>query len=305
MPHRSSGIFCLSAAFFCKGFPNTSDLYLTGGEFRPLRGKIWSITMGIVINTNIPAQMASHHMYTTRDRLETAMERLSSGKRINSADDDAAGSAIAARLESQIRGTAMAKRNANDGISAAQVAESALVEVENMLQRIRELAVQKAQGSSSTYSATDITNIQSEITQLMSEIGAIATNTKFNGQQVSTMALSPAIRSDGATATMVLPSFIAETALTSSSNATNVDTVINSVAAARGSLGAFINRLEYTVNNLSNINANTQAAYSRIMDTDYAAESAEVAKGQVLQQAGAAMLAQANTSTQYVLSLLQ
>ena len=174
-----------------------------------------------------------------------------------------------------------------------------------MLQRIRELAVQKSQASTSTYSATDITNIQSEITQLMSEIGAIATNTKFNGQQVSTMALSPAIRSDGATATMVFPAFIAESALDSSSNATNVDTAINSVAAARGSLGAFINRLEYTVNNLSNINANTQAAYSRIMDTDYAAESAEVAKGQVLQQAGAAMLAQANTSTQYVLSLLQ
>ena len=119
------------------------------------------------------------------------------------------------------------------------------------------------------------------------------------------MALSPAIRSDGATATMVFPAFIAESALDSSSNATNVDTAINSVAAARGSLGAFINRLEYTVNNLSNVNANTQAAYSRIMDTDYAVESAEVAKGQVLQQAGAAMLAQANTSTQYVLSLLQ
>ena len=249
--------------------------------------------------------MASHHMYTTRDRLETAMERLSSGKRINSADDDAAGSAIAARLESQIRGTAMAKRNASDGISAAQVAESALVEVENMLQRIRELAVQKSQASTSTYSDTDITNIQSEITQLMSEIGDIATNTKFNGQAVSEMALSPAIRSDGATATMVFPAFIAESALDSSSNATHVDTAINSVAAARGSLGAFINRLEYTVNNLSNVNANTQAAYSRIMDTDYAVESAEVAKGQVLQQAGAAMLAQANTSTQSVLSLLQ
>lgn len=261
--------------------------------------------MAIVINTNIPASMASHHMYTTRDRLETAMERLSSGKRINSADDDAAGAGIAARLMSQIRGTDMAKRNALDGISAAQVAEGALIEVENMLQRIRELAVQKAQASTSTYSATDITNIQSEITQLMSEIGAIGTNTRFNGQQVSSMALNPAIRSTGATATMALPAFVVESALDSSSNATNVDTVINTVAAARGSLGAFINRLEYTVNNLSNINANTQAAYSRIMDTDYAVESAEVAKGQVLQQAGAAMLAQANASTQYVLSLLQ
>jgi flagellin len=269
--------------------------------------KNWRITMAIVINTNLPSQMAAYHMRTTRDGLETAMERLASGKRINSADDDAAGSAIAARLTAQIRGTKMAMRNAQDGISAAQVAESALVEVENMLQRIRELAVQKAQGpsGSSTYQLTDVTNIQSEITQLMSEIGDIATNTKFNNTAVSSMALNPAIRWDGTTEAMALPAFIAEAALDSSSTPTHVDTVINSVAAARGSLGAFINRLEYTVNNLSNVNANTQAAYSRIMDADYAAESAEVAKGTVLQQAGAAMLAQANASTQYVLSLLQ
>jgi flagellin len=264
--------------------------------------------MAIVINTNIASQMAAHHMRTTRDGLETAMERLASGKRINSADDDAAGAAIAARLMAQVRGTKMAMRNAQDGISAAQVAESALIEVENMLQRIRELAVQKAQGPSSstgTYQATDVTNIQSEITQLMSEIGDIATNTKFNNTAVSSMALNPAIRWDGTTEAMALPAFIAEAALSSASSATDVDTVINSVAAARGSLGAFINRLEYTVNNLSNVSANTQAAYSRIMDADYAAESAEVAKGTVLQQAGAAMLAQANASTQYVLSLLQ
>ena len=261
--------------------------------------------MAIVINTNIPSQMAAYHMRTTRDGLETAMERLASGKRINSADDDAAGAAISARLMAQVRGTAMAKRNAQDGISAAQVAESALIEVENMLQRIRELAVQKSQGSSSTYQSTDITNIQSEITQLLSEIADIGTNTKFNNTAVSSMAMHPAIRWDGATETMTLPAFLAGTEINSSSNATNVDAVINTVAAARGSLGAFINRLEYTVNNLSNINANTQAAYSRIMDTDYAAESAEVAKGTVLQQAGAAMLAQANASTQYVLSLLQ
>jgi flagellin len=261
--------------------------------------------MAIVIGTNIPSAMAAHHLRTTRDGLETAMERLASGKRINSADDDAAGAGISARLMAQVRGTKMAMRNAQDGISAAQVAESALVEVENMLQRIRELAVQKAQGSTSTYTATDITNIQSEITQLLAEITDIGTNTKFNNAQVSSMALSPAIRWDGTTETMTLPAFLAGTEIDSSSSAGNVDTVINTVAAARGSLGAFINRLEYTVNNLSNISANTQAAYSRIMDADYAAESAEVAKGTVLQQAGAAMLAQANASSQYVLSLLQ
>jgi len=258
--------------------------------------------MAIVINTNIPSQMASHHLYTTRDRLETAMERLSSGKRINSADDDAAGSAIAARLMSQVRGTQMAMRNAQDGISMAQVAESAIVEVEAMLQRIRELAVQKA--SSGTYNATDITNINSEITNLGSEIDDIAANTKFNNTAVSGASINPAVRFDGTTATMAIPAFLSG-AVDSSSSVANIDTAINSAVAARGSLGAIINRLEYTVNNLSNVSANTQAAYSRIMDTDYAAESAEVAKGTVLQQAGSAMLAQANASTQYVLTLLQ
>ena len=261
--------------------------------------------MAIVINTNIPSQMAAYHMRTTRDNLETSMERLSSGKRINSADDDAAGAAISARLMAQVRGTKMAVRNAQDGISAFQVAESALVEVENMLQRIRELAVQKAGAATGTYSATDITNMQSEITALLSEIGDIATHTKFNNATVSSMAVSPAIRWDGSTATMTVPAFLAGNELTTASTPTHVDVVLNTVAAARGSLGAFINRLEYTVNNLSNISANTEAAYSRIMDADYAAESAEVAKGTVLQQAGAAMLAQANASTQYVLSLLQ
>jgi len=258
--------------------------------------------MAIVINTNIPSQMASHHMYTTRDNLETAMERLSSGKRINSAADDAAGTGIAMRLMSQIRGTKMAMRNANDGISMAQVAEGALVEVENMLQRIRELAVQKA--SSNTYNATDITNINSEITNLSSEIDDIAANTKFNNTAVSGQSIDPAVRFDGSTATLAIPAFLSG-AVDSSSSVANIDTALNSISAARGSLGAVINRLEYTVNNLSNVSANTSAAYSRIMDADYAAESAEVAKGTVLQQAGAAMLAQANSSPQYVLSLLQ
>jgi flagellin len=276
---------------------------LPEAEINRFRGKkLGVITMAIVINTNIPSQMASHHMYTTRDKLETAMERLSSGKRINSADDDAAGTGIAMRLMSQIRGTKMAMRNANDGISMAQVAEGALVEVENMLQRIRELAVQKA--SSNTYSATDITNINSEITNLSSEIDDIAANTKFNNTAVSGQSIDPAVRFDGSTATMAIPAFLSG-AVDSSSSVANIDTALNSISAARGSLGAIINRLEYTVNNLSNVSANTSAAYSRIMDADYAAESAEVAKGTVLQQAGAAMLAQANSSPQYVLSLLQ
>jgi flagellin len=259
--------------------------------------------MAVVIGTNPAALLAAHHLNVSRNSLDQAMTRLASGKRINSAADDAGSIGVAASLLANIKGADMAKQNANAAIAAVQVADGALVEVENMLQRVRELAVQKA--STGTYSATDITNMQSEITQLMSEIGAIATNTKFNGTAVSSMSLNPAIRQDGGTATMALPSFIAEAALNSSSNATNVDTVINSVAASRGSLGAFLNRLQSTVNNLSGISANTAAAYSRVMDTDYAAETAAVAKGQVLQQAGAAVLAQANASQQYVLTLLQ
>ena len=259
--------------------------------------------MAVVIGTNSAALLAAHHLNVNRSSLDQAMTRLASGKRINSAADDAGSIGVAASLLANIKGADMAKQNANAAMAAVQVADGALVEVENMLQRIRELAVQKA--STGTYSDTDITNMQSEITQLMSEIGAIATNTKYNGTAVSSLAVTPAIRQNGATSTMVLPAFIAESALDSSSNATNVDTVINSVAAARGSLGAFINRLESTVNNLSSISANTSAAYSRIMDTDYAAETAAVARGQVLQQAGAAVLSQANASQQYVLTLLQ
>ena len=268
-----------------------------------LRGKKnWSNAMAIVIGTNIPSSMAAHHLRTTRDGMETAMERLASGSRINSASDDAAGTAIAGRLMSQIRGTKMAMRNAQDGISMAQVAEGAMVEVQNMLQRMRELSVQKA--SAGTYNATDITNINSEITNLSSEIDAIAVNTKFNNKAVSGLGIDPAVRFDGTTADMDIPAFLSG-AVDSGSSVANIDAAINSAVAARGSLGAIINRLEYTVNNLSNISANTEAAHSRIMDADYAAESAAVAKGTVLQQAGAAMLAQANANTQYVLSLIQ
>lgn len=255
--------------------------------------------MSIVIGTNAPALLAAHHMRSSRGELETAMERLASGSRINSADDDSAGAGIASRLMAQMRGTDQAMRNAQAGIAVAQVAEAAMVEVENMTQRIRELAVQKA--STGTYSDTDITNITNEITALNSEISDIATNTKFNNTAVSSGTGVFAIRFDGSTATMALPAFIT----TAGSTVTTADAALNSIATARGSLGAIINRLEYTVNNLSSVSANTAAAYSKIMDTDYAAESAAVAKGQVLQQAGAAMLAQANASPQYVLTLLQ
>lgn len=258
--------------------------------------------MSVVIGTNVPALLAAHSLSVSRNDLTEAMTRLASGKRINSAADDPGSIGVAASLLASVKGAAMAKQNANAAVAAVQVADSALVEVESMLQRIRELKVQSL--STGTYSATDITNMNSEITQLASEINDIAANTKFNGTAVSSMDLDPAIRQDGTTADMALPAFLSN-AVASGSTVANVDTAIASAAAARGSLGAFLNRLEATVNNLSSIQANTAAAYSKIMDTDYATESAAVAKGQVLQQAGAAVLAQANASTQYVLTLLQ
>jgi flagellin len=225
------------------------------------------------------------------------MERLSSGKRINSADDDAAGAGIAARIRGEKVATDMAMRNAGDVISMAQIAEAATVEIENMLVRVKELAVQKA---SNTYKASDKTLINLEISALNAEIDRIAADTKWNGTAVPA-SVTTVISTAGGTDTITL----ATITLTTGSTVTTSDTALNAVATIRGNLGAAINRMEYAINNLSNISANLASAHSRIMDTDYAAESANVAKGQVLQQAGAAMLAQANASTQYVLQILR
>lgn len=259
--------------------------------------------MSIVINTNVPALMAAHHVRKTRDGLETSMERLASGSRINSAADDAAGVGIGMRLMSQMRGSEAAMRNTADGISLLNLADGALVEVQNMLTRAYELAVQKSGGAGTVYTSTDIANIDAEISQLGTEIGVIATNTKFNTTAVSAMAFAAVTEADGTTTSFTLPTFLAAASV--GTTVGSITAAINSIATARGSLASFINRLEYKVNNLSVLNANTAAAHSRIYDADYAAESASVAKGQVLQQAGAAMLAQANASSQYVLTLLQ
>lgn len=259
--------------------------------------------MSIVINTNVPALMAAHHVRKTRDGLETAMERLSSGSRINSAADDAAGAGIAQRLTAQIRGTDMAIRNTQDAIGVLQVADGAFIEVENMLARAYELAVQLENNSFLT--ANDTANIVAELDALDDEIAAIATNTKFNDKDLDGATFSFTASADGTSFSSTLPAFLGANTLDSSATATTVLVSMNSVATARGDLGALINRFEYKVNNLSILSANTSAAKSRIMDTDFAAESANVAKFQVLQQAGAAMLAQANASSQYVLTLLQ
>lgn len=253
--------------------------------------------MSIVVNSNIPSLMAAHHTRTTRDGLETAMERLSSGRRINSADDDAAGAGIAARVLGEKMATDMAMRNAADVISMAQIAEAATVEIENMLVRVKELTVQRA---SSTYSDDDKALILTEIRALNAEIDRIETDTQWNGSAVPAT-VATVISTSGGSTTVTLDTIT----ITTGTTVATTDTALGEVATIRGNLGAAINRMEYTINNLSNISANLGAAHSRLMDADYAAESAAVAKGQVLQQAGAAMLAQANASTQYVLQLLR
>jgi flagellin len=274
-----------------------------------------------VINTNTAALRAQNSSRVADSSLQTAMERLSSGKRINSAKDDAAGLAIASKMTASIRGMNQAVRNANDGISYAQTAEGALGEVGNMLQRIRELAVQSASG---TYANADRTNLNSEVTELKSQITNILATTEFNGTRIfnsgsgstytatsgsvaiqtginsgDTVSISFSALTDLASATAVDTAANAGTALT------NVDAALVNVNSTRAKLGAAQNRLESTVNNLANNVTNLSDARSRIEDADFSQETTNLAKAQILSQASTAMLAQANQSQQGVLSLLR
>ena len=273
-----------------------------------------------VINTNIGALKAANASNAAGKALGTAMERLSTGKRINSAKDDAAGLAIATSMTSQVRGMNQGIRNANDGISMAQTAEGALNEVTNMLQRQRELVVQ---ASNDTYSATDLANLKSEMDALNEQITNVVTNTEFNGQKlfdatagtagvVSVQAganeadaididLSTNLTTD---ADLAAAAGVDVTALAAGDIAL-FDTAIKTVSTVRAGLGASQNQLESAVANLGNNITNLSDARSRIEDTDYSAESTALAKAQILSQASGAMLAQANQSQQNVLSLLR
>ncbi|MEQ1508926.1 MAG: flagellin [Sphingopyxis sp.] len=267
-----------------------------------------------VINTNTAAMRAQNGSRIANMALTTAMERLSTGKRINAAKDDAAGLAIASSMTSQIRGMGQAVRNANDGISLAQTAEGALSEVTNMLQRVRELSVQSASG---TYSAGDRANLQAEVAQLGAQITDIATNTKFNGAAVFGTADVVVNIQVGSAATditaLTIKGFSTVAAAASDvstvAGATtalgNVDTALAAVNTTRASLGAGQSRLESTVNNLTNKITNLSDARSQIEDADFSAETANLARAQILSQASTAMLAQANQSQQGVLRLLQ
>ena len=273
-----------------------------------------------VINTNISALKASNASAAADRMLGTAMERLSSGKRINSAKDDAAGLAIATSMTAQVRGMSQAIRNANDGISLAQTAEGSLNEVSNMLQRVRELAVQSASG---TYQdATDRAYMQAEVDELTAQIGQVITNSEFNGVTLFDGSTATVTVQTGANASDTVDlamadltslaasggaagSYDVSTAASANALLATLDTELDSISNARATLGAGQNRLESVVNNLTNTVTNLSDARSRIEDTDYASETTALAKAQILSQASTAMISQANQSKQNVLSLLR
>ena len=273
--------------------------------------------MAVVVNTNIGSLNAQRNLLKSQNELGKSMARLASGLRINSAKDDAAGLAISDRMTAQIRGLNQAVRNANDGISLAQTAEGALGETTNILQRMRELAIQSTNG---TNTASDRDSLNQEFTQLQAEIERIATTTKFNGNTLLSGGYSStgmkfqvgadagqyiSVQIGGATRSKLGVSTLAISSQAKASTAIgSIDTAINKVDAIRGKLGAVQNRFESTISNLSNISENLSAARSRILDADIAAETSAMTKNNILQQAGVSVLAQANQTPQLALSLL-
>ncbi len=281
--------------------------------------------MSQVINTNLASLNAQRNLSGTQNQLSTAIQRLSSGLRVNSAKDDAAGLAIANRMDGQARGMAVAVRNANDGISLSQVAEGALGKVTDMMQRMRELAVQAANASNTT---TDRASLNAEFQQLSQEVDRTLQSTRFNGQAIlagsagslqfqigannATTDQLAVTTTNMATAANIIAVTTATTAVISGTNATNanamisaLDTALDTVNSERATYGAVQNRFEAVIANLQIASENQTAAKSRIMDADFAKETAMLTRAQILQQAGTAMLAQANQVPQQVLQLLK
>jgi flagellin len=270
------------------------------------------------INTNILSMNAQRNLNASQTSLATSVQRLSSGLRINSAKDDAAGLAIAERMRAQVRGMNVAIRNANDGVSLAQTAEGAIGQVSNMLQRMRELAVQSA---NATNSAGDRSNLNSEFQQLGSEITRTLSGTKFNGTAILAAGAGAQVfqvgANNGDTVTITttnLSSHADITAVTggdisSAANAntalTNIDTALTTVNTERATYGAVNARFDSIIATLEVSAENLAASRGRIVDTDFAQETANLSRTQILQQAGSAMVAQANRVPQQVLLLLQ
>ena len=308
------------------------------------------------INTNVAANLIANSLAQNQQMMSKTLERLSSGSRINSASDDPAGLAISSKLTAQIRGLDQAAKNANDAISMVQTADGAMIEVTNMLQRMRELTVQAATG---TNTSSELSVLNTEFESLEAEIHSISTNTQWNGtnlldgslgqvnfhvgananQTVSisfadlntdfgTTEASQAGSSSTASGALDIFTNLARTTADDDSNSGNdtdevidlaaqvitgnsqsttlgyIDTAITRVNSHRATLGAMVNRLEFAVDNLSNISTNTSISRSRIMDTDYAEETSKLARTQIIQQAAIAVLAQANQNQKMVLSLL-
>lgn len=267
--------------------------------------------MAQTINTNIASLNAQRHMSSSQSSLATAMERLSSGLRVNSAKDDAAGLAIADRMNAQVRGMNVAVRNANDGISLAQTAEGALATITEALQRMRELAVQAQNATNGT---SDRANLDTEYQQLSSEITRIATQTKFNGTAIvgaSAGAQTFQLGANNGDIMTVTTSSVTTVAgdLTTSGNASTalaaIDASLDTITTSRAAYGAAISRLQFAISNLEISSENQAAARGRIMDADFASETASLSRAQILQQAGGAMVAQANQLPQQVLQLLK
>jgi len=272
-----------------------------------------------VINTNTSALFAQNALSKNSRLMSNAMEQLSTGKRINSAGDDAAGMAIGESMTAQVRGLNQAVRNANDGINMLQTAEGAMVEQSNMLQRMRELAVQSNNG---TLSTTQQGYLNTEFLALTTQIASIASNTTWNGISVlggtsvafqvgtnSGQTFTVALSATGAAASAlsITGLAISTTGSTAAASAaiTTIDSALDYLNNVRATVGASINRLTYAADNLTNISQNVQASRSSVMDTDYATASTQLSRAQIVQQAATAMLAQANQQPQSVLALLK
>lgn len=276
----------------------------------------------ISVNSNLAALNAYQNLSKTQNAMNQSMQRLSSGFRINSAADDAAGLAISTKMDSQISGMTQAVRNTQDGISVIQTASGALNETTAILQRMRDLAVQAANDSNDSTSRTDITT---EVNQLSAELTRIAGSTKFNGTNLldgTASALSFQVGADSASGTNAIVVNLSAASVSAVASAVSglsanyssasgaqsaisaLDAQIQNISTAQANLGAYQNRFQHTINNLNTAIQNTTAAQSRIRDTDMAMEMTNFSKSQVLVQAGTAMLAQANASSQTILKLL-
>lgn len=275
--------------------------------------------MAMTINTNVPSLNAQRNLNGSKESLSTSLQRLSSGLRINTAKDDAAGLAISERINSQIRGFNVAMRNANDSISLMQVADGGASQISDNLQRMRELAVQAANG---TLNSGDRQNLSVEFTALSNEVGRLSQATRYNNVNLLNSAATTFTFQVGAgttandqitvstvdlrASTLAVGTTIGiSTASTALDAITNLDSAINTITTARAGYGAAMNRTEAVISSLQIASENQSAARGRIVDADFAMETANLSRAQILQQAGTAMLAQANALPQQVLQLLQ